>query len=145
MVGLGESLYYDERFNAAAECFSLALARDDGSNAAARDRLFDWWAGALDQQAQIGPELDRKGTYQQILDRADAELRKNDRAAAAGWIRAPSTGARAATLRADLDRLMTLGILPERARRLLPVGDLEPVLQHLSGEWQSVKDRWGGT
>ncbi len=167
LVGLGESLYYEEHFSAAAECFSLALYRDDDVDPNARERLFDWWAGALDQEAQIGPESDRKATYQRILDRADAELRTNDRSAAAtywlaaaargaddlerawvaataGWVRAPSTGARAATLRADLDRLMTLAILPERARRLLPTGDLQPVLQRLTDEWQSVKERWGG-
>jgi hypothetical protein len=167
LVGLGESLYYEERFSGAAECFSLALYRDGDADPSARERLFDWWAGALDQEAQIGPENDRKATYQRILDRADAELRTNDRSAAAtywlaaaargaddlerawgaavaGWVRAPSTGARGATLRADLDRLMTLAILPERARRLLPTGDVEPVLQRLTGEWQSIKERWGG-
>lgn len=166
LVGLGESLYYEEHFSAAAECFSLALARDTESNLDARDRLFDWWAGALDQQAQTGPETERKATYQRILDGADAELRRNDRsasatywlaaaargtddlerawgAAIAGWVRAPGTGSHGVTLRADLDRLMTVAILPERARQLLPTGDLEPVLQRLSGEWQSVKERWG--
>jgi tetratricopeptide (TPR) repeat protein len=167
LVGLGESLYYEEAFSGAAECFSLALSRDGGGDANARERLFEWWAGALDQEAQIGPEGDRRATYQRILDRADAELRRNDRSAAAtywmaaaargaddlerawgaaiaGWVRAPSTGARSATLRADLDRLMTLAIVPERARRLLPSGDLQPVLQRLTGEWQSIKERWGG-
>jgi len=165
LVGLGESLYYEDNFSAAAECFSLALARDDRTDATARDRLFDWWAGALDQQAQIGPETDRKATYQQIVERADIELAAYDRsasasywlaaaargaddlerawgAAIAGWVRAPSIGARGVTLRADLDRLVTLAILPERARRLLPAGDVTPVLQRLTGEWQTVKQRW---
>jgi hypothetical protein len=166
LVGLGETLYYEERFGAAAECFAVALAHDDAADSAAREKLFDWWAGALDQEAQIGPEGDRKAVYQRILDRSDAELRKNDRsasatywlaasargaedlerawnAAVAGWVRAPSTGAASEKLRADLDRLMMLAILPERARRLLPTGDIDPVLQRLTGEWQSVKERWG--
>jgi tetratricopeptide (TPR) repeat protein len=165
LVGLGESLYYEDRFSAAAEFFALALARDDASDEAARDKLFDWWAGALDQEAQIGPEADRKATYQHLVERADAELAAHDRSAAAaywvaaaargaddlerawgaaiaGWVRAPSCGARGVTLRADLDRLMTLAILPERARKLLPTGDVAPVLQRLTGEWQTVKQRW---
>lgn len=165
LIGLGESLYYEERFSAAAECFSDALARDAGTDEPAHDQLFEWWAGALDQQAQIGPEADRKATYQRILDRADAELKRNDRSAAAtywlaaaargaddlerawgaaiaGWVRAPVTGAKSAALRADLDRLMTLAILPERARRLLPTGDIDPVVQRLTGEWQKVKTNW---
>jgi hypothetical protein len=166
LVGLGEALYYEERYGAAAECFAVALAHEGTGDQAAREKLFDWWAGALDQQAQIGPESDRKAVYQRILDRSDAELRRNDRsasasywlaasargaedlerawnAAIAGWVRAPSTGAAGEKLRADLDRLMMLAILPERARRILPTGDVDPVLQRLTGEWQAVKDRWG--
>ena len=166
LVGLGESLYYEDRFGAAAECFALALARDDDPSPAVRDRLFDWWAGALDQQAQIGPEADRRTTYQRIFEKSEDELARHDRSAAAtywlaaaargaddlerawaaaiaGWVRAPSTGDRAATLRADLDRLVTLAIIPERARRQLPSGDLQPVIQRLMAEWLEVKTRWG--
>lgn len=165
LIGLGESLYYEDRFNAAADLFALALARDDASNATARDKLFDWWAGALDQQAQIGPEADRKTTYQHIVERADAELALHDRsasatywlaaaargaddlerawgAATAGWVRAPAIGARGVTLRADLDRLVTLAIIPERARRLLPTGDVTLVVKHLTEDWQTLKQRW---
>jgi tetratricopeptide (TPR) repeat protein len=166
LVGLGESLYYEERFGAAAECFSLALTRGDEPAPAVRDRLFDWWAGSLDQQAQIGPEADRKSTYQRIVDRAEVEVVQHDHSAAAaywlaaasrgaddlerawaatiaGWVRAPATGERGPALRADLDRLMTLAIIPERARRLLPSGDLQPVVQRLMGEWLDVKTKWG--
>ena len=72
LVGLGEALYYDDQFGAAAECFAVALSHDETGEAAAREKLFDWWAGALDQQAQIGPESDRKAVYQRILDRRGA-------------------------------------------------------------------------
>lgn len=165
LIGLGESLYYEDHFNAAAECFSIALTRDDGSEAGARDKLFDWWAGALDQQAQIGPEGDRKATYQAIVKRADAELALHDRSASAvywlaaasrgaddlerawgaameGWVRAPSIGPRGVTLRADLDRLVLLAIIPERARKLLPVGDVTQTVARLTGDWQTLKQRW---
>jgi hypothetical protein len=165
LVGLGECLYYEEHYGPAADCFSLALARGDASSPAVRDRLFDWWAGTLDQEAQIGPESDRKGTYQRIMTRAEAEAARDDRSAAAAywlaaaargaddlerawsaavsaWVRAPSTGDRAATLRADLDRLVTLAIIPERARKLLPTGDLQAIIQRLTAEWQGMKDKW---
>ena len=166
LVGLGESLYYEEHFGAAAECFSLALGRADDTAPAVRDRLFDWWAGSLDQQAQIGPDADRKSTYLRIADRAEVEVAHHDHSAAAaywlaaaargaddlerawaatiaGWVRAPATGDRGPALRADLDRLMTLAIIPERARSLLPSGDLQPVVQRLMGEWLDVKTKWG--
>jgi hypothetical protein len=166
LVGVGESLYYEERYGAAAELFALALARGDSTSPAVRDRLFDWWAGALDQQAQIGPEGDRKTTYQRIVDRAEAESARDDRSASAaywlaaasrgaddlerawaaamsGWVRAPAIGERGATLRADLDRLVTLAIIPERARKLLPTGDLQLVVDRLTGEWQAMKEKWG--
>jgi hypothetical protein len=165
LIGLGESLYWDERFSAAAECFVVARAHARDFDDDGRERLFDWWAGALDQQAQIGPESDRRATYQRILDGAEIELRERDKSAAASywlaaaargtddlerawgaaiaaWVRAPSTGAHAASLRADLDRLMTLAIIPERGRKLLPTGDLQPVLQRLTAEWQTVKEKW---
>lgn len=167
LVGLGEALYYDDNYAAAAEEFAIALARDEGHDPPARERLFDWWASALDQQAQLGPEDDRKPIYERILARATEELSRHDRsavasywtaaaargaddldrawgAAVAAWVRAPATIGQGGTLRADLDRLMTLVILPARAHALAPSGDVETVLQRLSEEWQQIKDRWGG-
>lgn len=171
LVAYGQSLYFDEayslddRFSAAAELFEVALARADLLDAAGRDRLFEWWAGALDRQAQQGPETMRRPLYDRILRRAEAELARDDGAlaaiywlaasargtsdlaramgaAAGGWVRAASYGARGEALRADLDRLMQQVILPERALQLTAEGDPRSALALLEGQWQEFKGKW---
>jgi hypothetical protein len=167
LVGLGLSLYLDGCadgcFSAAAELFDRALAR--GEVGADRDRVFEWWAGALDRQAQFGPEGERGVVYRRILDRAEAELARNDQsvpgcywlvaaargtgdlerawgAAIAGWARARGFGARGDTLRADLDRLVTQVLLPERARQLSPDADARPILARLIEQWEEIKKKY---
>jgi tetratricopeptide (TPR) repeat protein len=163
-IGLGESLYFEGHYSAAAETFELALSSRDGPDGEARDRLFEWWAGSLDQQAQFGPDADRRPLYARILERAGLELALNDRSAVAtywlaaaargaddigrawgaaisGWIRAASMPDRGAALRADLDRLVTQVILPERARRLSPNDPLS-AMAGLRQEWEKIKKDW---
>lgn len=163
-IGLGESLYFEEHYSAAAETFELALESRDGPEGDARDRLFEWWAGSIDQQAQFGADADRRPLYARILERAGLELARNDRSAVAtywlaaaargaddigrawgaaisGWIRAASMTDHGAALRADLDRLVTQVILPERARRLSP-NDPQSALPALRQEWDKIKKDW---
>lgn len=171
LIALGASLYLDEsynlddRFSAAAEQFELALAHADLLDARSRDRLFDWWAGSLDRQAQQGPEARRAPLYERILRRSEQELAHdpyavaasywlaasargvNDLtramgASAAGWVRAASLGPRGASLRFDLDRLMRQVILPERARELVPDGDARAALALLEAQWQQLCEKW---
>jgi hypothetical protein len=167
LVGLGESLFLEEppRYAAAAEMFSSALGHGDDAPPDARESMFEWWAESLDREAQFVPETDRKPLYVRILARAEAELahtpdsavaaywlaaaaRGSDDlerawgAAIAGWIRAGSLGTRGLTLRADLDRLMTNVILPERARQLTPVGDAQSTLSLLRQQWDDLKKKW---
>jgi hypothetical protein len=56
-------------------------------------------------------------------------------AAQAGWVRAPLASGGAA-LRADLDRLVLRGLVPDRARVLA----LPPEALRL--EWERFKERW---
>ena len=167
LIGLGLSLYLDGCtdgcFSGAAEMFALALARAD--DAADRERVFEWWAGALDRQAQFGPESDRGVIYRRMLDRADAELASNDRSAAAsywlpaaargvgdlerawgaaiaGWVRARGLGAPGDALRADLDRFVTHVLLPERARQLSADADARPALARLTEQWEEIKKKY---
>ena len=171
LIALGETMYLDDestlddRYSAAAEQFEAALAHADVLDDRGRDLLFDWWAGALDRQAQQGPEAARVPIYARILDRAEAELARdpgalspsywlaaaargiNDTAravgaAAAGWVRAGSLGERGLALRADLDRLMRQVILPERARDLATGADPRPTLILLEGQWTQFKEKW---
>jgi hypothetical protein len=66
LIAFGQSLYFDEaysldeRFVAAAEQFEMALSYADVLDVASRDRLFEWWAGALDRQAQQGSDVARR-------------------------------------------------------------------------------------
>lgn len=171
LIALGLSIYldteyaFDDRYSAAAEQFELALSRASLLDARSRDLLFDWWALALDRQAQLGAESERRPTYRRIVDRAEAELAASGLSAAAGywlaaaargiddlpralgaaaaaWIRAGSMGARGAALRQDLDRLVLQVILPERARQLAAGADPRPTLAYLQGQWEDLKEKW---
>jgi len=167
LVGLGESLFFDQspNYSAAAEMFEAALARADGTPNGARETLFEWWAQALDRQAPFVPEAQRKPLYVRILARAEREIGRDPQsavaifwiaaasrgaddlerawgAAIAGWIRAGSLGPRGVTLRADLDQLVTNVILPERARQLAPTGDAQAELTNLKAQWEELKKKW---
>jgi tetratricopeptide (TPR) repeat protein len=171
LIALGETLYLDDestlddRFSAAAEQFEVALAHAEVLDVQGRDLLFDWWAGALDRQAQQGPESARGSIYARILARAEAELERDPGAvspsywlaaaaggtsdtaravgaASAGWVRAGALGEPGLTLRADLDRLMRQVILPERARELATGADPRPTLVLLERQWTQFKEKW---
>jgi hypothetical protein len=171
LVGLGESLYYDDLgsgqppYGAAAAVFELALNGADAFEPAAREPIFEWWAGALDLQAQFVADAERKLLYARILRRAEQELDRNissasasywlaasargtddiERAwgaAVAAWIRAPQFGPRGVMLRQDLDRLITEAILPQRARLFVPAGEIKPELDRLLTRWDDLKKRY---
>jgi hypothetical protein len=167
LVGLGESLFFDQppRYSAAAEMFESALARAEAAPSAARESLFEWWAEALDRNAQFVPAAERKPLYMRILRRAETELARDPQssvavywiaaasrgaddlerawgAAVAGWVRAGSLGPRGVTLRDDLDRLVVNVILPERAQQLAPGGDAQSALTILKAQWEELKKKW---
>ena len=163
-IGMGELLYFDWRFSTAAEFFDVALGQLDMLEAGARDRLMEWWAEALDQQAQLGPRVDRRAIYERILTRAEETLRRDDRstvaaywlaaaaagaedvdrawgAASAGWLRA-SGSPEGSKLRDDLDRLVTTVIIPERAAHISPT-DPDSAIALLGEQWEELKRRYG--
>ena len=166
LVGLGELLYLQESFGPAVEMFRTALdsRRDLGSVPV--ERIFDWWATALDRQVQAGVADHRDGNYRAIRDRALLELgrmpdsisasywlaashrylgdlTKAYDAAVAGWIRAPFGEERGLALRADLDQLMTEAIIPERVRVLASTdADRERAAAALRTAWEAVKRDW---
>ena len=65
-------------------------------------------------------------------------------AAIAAWVRASLAPDRAATLRADLDRLVTDALIPERARTR-PARERETAADELRLEWERVKTEWSAT
>jgi hypothetical protein len=164
LVGLGQSLYLGEVFGAAAELFDTALSR--ASLLPDRDRLLllDWWATALDREAQTRAPERRARVFERIADRMEAELREDpantvanywlavaargvgdvDRAwdaAIAAWVRSTLKPEAAGTLRTDLDRLVTQALIPERARAR-PAREQPESLAALRAEWDLVKQQW---
>ena len=159
IVGLGEALYFEESFGAAADIFESVLDRADDLTAAARERVLDWWAIAIDREAWMRPEAERLIVYQRIRDRmgdevtarpgsstaaywvaaaarAQGDLQRAWDAAEAAWVRASLAVDRGAALRADIDRLMLIAIVPERARALAQPVDTVRL------EWEQFKEKW---
>jgi hypothetical protein len=164
LVGLGQSLYLGEVFGAAAELFDTALSR--AAILPERDRLLllDWWATALDREAQTRAPERRERVFERIGERMETELRQDpantvanywlavaarglgdvDRAwdaAVAAWVRSTLKPESADTLRTDLDRLVTQALIPERARTR-PAGEQPESLAALRAEWDLVKQQW---
>ena len=163
-VGLGEALFLDDRFGPAAELFQWALDRSVTLGALAHERLLDWWATALDRLAQGQSREAREATYARLLRRMEQELALDPgMAPAAYWVTAAARGLgdverawhsaagawvgavlardRGAALRADLDRLMTQALIPERAARL-QVRDPKAAAAGMLAEWEAFKASW---
>lgn len=161
-VGLAELLYFDDHFGAAAELLDPVIDASASLAPDAHERALDWWATALERQAQLS--TDRLAAFMRISDRMVQELRRDpssapanywlaaaaraagdlDRAmaaASAGWIRAGLIGERGAALRADLDRLVNEAIIPDKAARL-PQRDRRQAVTTLSADWEDFKKIW---
>jgi hypothetical protein len=158
VVGLGEALYFEQLPGAAAVVFDSALEAGDGM-AEDRDRLLDWWATAVDEDARPRNEFERQAIYQRVRDRMRTELGRSPSsataaywsvaaargqgdlqgawdAAQAGWVRAPVDEDGGTALRSDLDRLVEGALIPERARLLGQSPDT------LKEQWERFKARW---
>jgi hypothetical protein len=159
IVGLGEALFFGGQYGAAAELFRGVITREGDLDVVDREKVLDWWASALDRQAGPRSELERQAVYQRIRDRMREELGQHPASgvaaywiaaasrgagdltgawasAEAAWVRAPLAPDHGAALRADLDRLMTHAIIPDRAKALAQPADV------LLATWQEFKARW---
>ncbi len=164
LVGLGETLFFDDRYGAAAEQFDLALAHIDQADPS-RGPTLEWWASARDRQAQLDPGADQELLYAPVLERMEAELRRDAGsavasywlaaaargtgdlqrawdAAVAAWVRARLAGDPGSALRADLDRLVQQAIIPERARQIASAKDPQQAVAALRAEWERIKAQW---
>jgi len=164
VIGLGQALYLGEMFGAAADLFDAALEKGDLLSERDRVLLLDWWATALDREAQLRT-VDRRGAvYERISARMERELRDDPASAVAGywrvvaargtgdldlawsaaisaWVRSTLNPATSSQLRADLDRVVAQALIPERARTHPAKDVLDPAAQ-LASEWELVKERW---
>ena len=164
LVGLGQSLYLGELFGAAAELFDTALSRADVLPDHDRLLLLDWWATALDREAQTRVTDRRSSVFARIEQRMEEELRRDPGnpvanywlavaargagdverawdAAVAAWVRSTLTPESAETLRTDLDRLVTQALIPERTRSR-GASEQASAQAALQTEWELVKQQW---
>lgn len=164
LVGIGEYLFLEDRYGVASESFERALDSSVALGRAAHERVLDWWATSLDRLALSRPHDTRDAIYQRIVSRMEKEIASNpasapaaywlaaglrgaghlDRAwdaARAGWITAVLGSDRGAALRADLDRLMLQGIIPDRALKLQPQ-DASVADAVMRSEWSALKAVW---
>ena len=164
-VGMGEALFLEDRWGAAAEAFERALESSASVlGPAAHERLLDWWASAIDRLALSGSREARESIYARIVARMERELAADlasapasywlaagargagnlDRAwnaAMAGWVTATLARDHGEALRADLNRLMVQGIIPDRAGRLQP-RDMKQATAGMMAEWEALKAGW---
>jgi hypothetical protein len=164
-IGLAETLYFEERYGAAAQLFESVLERSALLGTPAHERVLDWWATSVDRQAQSRQPDERAAIYGRILDRmseevaeypgstaagywlaaaarAGGDVERAWHAALAGWLRATQAEDRGAALRADLDRLMAQAIIPERAAKMAGRADAKELQASLGGEWDAFKKAW---
>lgn len=164
LVGLGQYLFLEDRYGIASESFERALDSSLTLGLEAHERVLDWWATALDRLALSRPHDTREGVYRRIVRRMEQELASDpssapaaywlaaalrgagdlDRAwdaARAGWITAVLSRDHGAALRADLDRLMIQGIIPDRALLLQPK-DSSVADAVMRSEWEALKAAW---
>ncbi len=163
-IALGESLYFDGMPGASAEQFELALAHVDRRQPARRERLLDWWATALDREAQSAADGAARSLQARIVRRMEDELRSDagatvasywlaaaargsgdiERAwdaAIAGWVRVSQLGPRGAAARTQLDALVTQAIIPDRARAISPASP-DTVAATMRSQWDALKKAW---
>jgi hypothetical protein len=159
IIGLGEALFFDGGFGAAAHVFDAVLKSGAALTADARERVLDWWATSLDREAKPRAEFERQSAYQHIRARMEEEVASHPGsgaaaywlaaaaraqgdlqaawdAAQAGWVRAPLAVDGGAALRSDLDLLVVRGIVPDRAK----VSAQPPDALRL--QWEQFKERW---
>ena len=164
LLALGQSLFLEDDFGASAEIFESGI---EGAAAVGRElteAMLEWWGSAVERQAGALTRAPRTAAFSRVADRMRDELARHPSSAAAcywsvaalrgageperawdaavaGWVRARLMGERAASLRADLDRLVLQGIIPDRVRPL-PADQQTSTESQLKADWELVKERW---
>jgi hypothetical protein len=162
LLALGESLFLEDDFGAAAEIFDAGL--ESAAEPALHDALLEWWASALDRQAASLSKEMRAAVFERLRTRMNAErarrpgsptvsywsvvaLRGNGDttrawdAAVAAWVRARMMGDQTAAFRSDINRLVIEGIIPDRVRPL-PPEQRELAEAQFKADWELVKEKW---
>lgn len=164
LLGLGQALFLEDEFGAAAHLFASGVAAARDLDPGLADALIDWWGSAVERQADLSGAGARTALFTTLADAMRAEQSESPEsaptaywlaaalrgagdalgawhAATAGWVRARLAGAQAAGLRADLDKLVLQGVIPDRVRTLSPA-DRAAAESQLRAEWELIKERW---
>ena len=164
LLALGQSLFLEDDFGPSAEIFESGIERAVTVDGELGEAMLEWWGSAVERHAGSLSRAPRAVAFTRVAERMSKELARRPSSAAAcywsvaalrgageperawdaavaGWVRARLMGERAAALRADLDRLMLQGIIPDRVR-LLPPEQQTSTESQLKADWELVKERW---
>jgi len=164
LMALGEALFFEDDYGAAAQIFESGLDGAIAQGPVPAEAMLDWWGSAVERHADGLARDHREAAFGRMRDRMARELSRDPGSAAAGywvavatrgagdsagawdaaiagWVRARLASGRAANLRADLDKLMLEGIIPDRVRLLAPDRRAEAE-SNMKADWAVVKERW---
>jgi hypothetical protein len=164
LMALGEALFFEDDYGAAASLFESGIDAAVAQGSETGEAMLEWWGSAVERHADALERDPRIAAFQRLRDRMSRELSRNSSssaaaywlvvgmrgsgeavaawdAAIAGWVRARLAGARSATLRADLDKIMLEGIIPDRVRAM-SADKRAQAESDLRAEWAVVKERW---
>ena len=164
LTALGGSLFLEDDFGAAAEIFESAIEIAPAAGENAREAVLDWYGSAMERWAAPYTTTRRAAMLERLVRRMEVEQAKNpgsraasywlvaalraqgetDRAwqaAIAAWVRAPIAGVRSIALRADIDRLVREGIIPDRGKDA-PEAERAGRETALRAEWELLKQKW---
>jgi tetratricopeptide (TPR) repeat protein len=164
LMALGEALFFEDDYGAAASIFESGIDAAIGQGPQTGEAMLEWWGSAVERHADALERDARQPAFARLRDRMARELARNPASAAAaywivvgtrgagdaagawdaaiaGWVRARLAGARSAALRADLDKLVLQGIIPDRVGAM-PADRRAQAESDLRTEWAVVKERW---
>ncbi len=164
VMALGQALFLEDEFGAAAAIFGSGVETARIADVSLGDAMLDWWGSAVERQADTESREARMRTFDRLREQMTRELQRHPGSAAAsywvavaergagnamaawhaaiaGWVRARLAGERSAALRADLDKLVLEGIIPDRVKDR-PAEEREAAESQLRADWELVKERW---
>ena len=164
LMALGEALFFEDDFGAAARVFESGLEAAQVGGPSQAEAMLDWWGSAIERHADTLDRDARTKHLNELHERMSSALQRNPGSAAAGywivvgargagdprdafdaaiasWVRARLAGERSATLRADLDKLVLEGIIVDHAAAL-PADQRAQATADMRTEWELVKQRW---
>lgn len=164
LMALGEALFFEDDYGAAAVLFESGIDAAIAQGPQTGEAMLEWWGSAVERHADSLDRDARVAAFKRLRERVTAELARRPGSAAAayfmvvsirgegapsdawdaaiaGWVRARLAGARSAALRADLDKLVLEGIIPDRVRAMI-ADKRAQAESDMRAEWAVVKERW---